>query len=93
MNQNTTNQATAYQVSQQTANYVLCLQKCSELYSTILDALEEHYGRSSEGYGSEQLMEQDFCPTLDTLRDTLYKYIGQSIEQQQSILSNNNKTI
>lgn len=90
----TTTKATAdYKVSLPTAKYIQCLNKCSELYSSILDAIVEQYGDPSEGYNSEKLMWQDFCPAIDQLREKLYKYIGQSIEEQQAALENNNTII
>lgn len=87
----TTTTATAYKVSQQTANYINCLQKCSELFTSLLGALDFQYGKSS--CSGTELMETDFAPAINQVRTKLYKYIGQSIEEQQAILMNKNQLI
>lgn len=87
MRQNTTTTTeTAYRVSQQTSNFIDCLQQCSYLFDSILNALDCQYGEGC-GTGTE-LIETDFAPALNQIRAKLYQYIGQSIESKQADLSN-----
>ena len=75
-----------YEVSEQTAHYIKCLQQCSELFSSITDALEcQYWGACTD------LMERDFAPMLEKVRKKLYTYIGDSICDNVAVANPKNK--
>lgn len=89
--ESTTTTATAYKVSEQTANYINCLKQCSELYSSISTALEAQYGNTSGT--ADAMLEADILPIIDQLKGKVHYYLQQSMEDNLAIIENNGKIL
>jgi len=63
-------------VSEETLGYIECLRKLSDLYESVYDAIEVHYGRSS----ADNITGSEYYPLHKAIKDWLCSHMNWAMD-------------